>query len=257
MQDPSTLRRKPLLWVVVAVASFLVMLLLRPPARVLVWFLPAQVHCEQIAGTLWQGQCGQAWVQRAALPEQIKVQLNWQLLPSRLLRGRLAAQLNLNRGTSVVQAVVQRSASALEVLSIRGTVLLEDQLLPGVPAGWHGTATVDDLRLKLGGVALQALEGRVLLRNVSSVMPAPVDYGNFSITWPRAKGGALQPAHIVDEGGPLALQAQLELEPLGGWQLQGTVAARSTPSPVLAGQLQLLGPADAAGLRQFSIAGRP
>jgi hypothetical protein len=72
-----------------------------------------------------------------------------------------------------------------------------------------------------------------------------------------AKGGALQAARIVDEGGPLALQAQLELEPSGGWQLQGTVAARSAPSPVLAGLLQLLGPADAAGLRQFSIAGRP
>jgi len=257
VQDTSTLRRKPLLWVVVAIAGFLLMLLIRPPARVVVWFLPEQMHCEQIAGTLWQGQCGQAWVQRAALPEQIKVQLSWQVLPVRLLRGRLAAQINLSRGASAVQAVVQRSASALEVLSIRGTVLLEDQLLPGVPAGWHGTASVDDLRFKLSGVALQALEGRVLLRNVSNVMPAPVDYGNFSITWPSAKGGALRAAHIVDEGGPLALQAQLVLEPAGGWQLQGTVAARSAPSPVLAEQLQLLGPGDAAGLRQFSIAGRP
>ena len=232
-------------------------LLLRPPARVVVWFLPAQVHCEQIAGTLWQGRCGQAWVQRAALPEQIKVQLSWQLLPARLLRGRLAAQINLSRGASALQAVVQRSPSALEVLSIRGTVLLEDQLLPGIPAGWHGIASVDDLRLKLHGVALQSLEGRVLLRNVSSVVPVPVDYGNYSITWPRAKGEALESARIVDEGGPLVLQAQLVLEPSGGWQLEGTVAARSAPSPVLAGLLQLLSPADAAGLRQFSIAGHP
>jgi hypothetical protein len=257
LQAPAISRRRSLLWVGLAVAGFLVVLLLRPPARVVVWFLPAQVHCEQIAGTLWQGRCGQAWVQRAALPEQIKVQLSWQLLPARLLRGRLAVQINVSRGASAVQAVVQRSASALEVLSIRGTLLLEDQLLPGVPAGWHGTASADDLRFKVQGVALQALEGRVLLRNVSSVVPTSVGYGNYSITWPRANGGALQPARIVDEGGPLAMQAQLLLEPSGGWQLQGTVALRSAPSPVLAGQLQLLGPADAAGLRQFSIAGRP
>ena len=244
-------------WLALAALVFVVVLLLRPPLRLVLSALPAYVHCEQASGTLWQGQCGEAWLQRAGLPQQIKVQLSWQLLPARLLRGSLAAQLQLSRGGSVVAALLQRRLGSVELLSLNGTVLLEDQLLPGVPAGWHGTATVQDLRARWQGTALTALEGRIRLAQLRSVVAQPVEYGSMVVTWPRTTGGALLPATVVDEGGPLALQATLALQASGAWQLQGTVAARPPVAAALASQLQLLGSAAANGPQQFSIAARP
>lgn len=244
-------------WVVLAVVVFAGVLLLRPPLRALLWVLPAAVHCEQASGSLWQGRCGQAWVQRPGLPEQIKVRVSWRLLPLQLLRGRLAAELQLTRGGSAVEVLVQRTFGTLELSALRGTVLLEDQLLPGVPQGWQGRGTLEDLRLRWHGGVLDALQGRVRLAGLRSLTAQPVDYGSLVLSWPRAPGAALQPATIADEGGPLAVQATLAVQPSGAWQLDGSVTPRPSASPALLSQLQLLGPAATDGRWILSIAGRP
>ena len=244
-------------WLLLALMAFVLVLLMRPPLPLVLWALPASVHCEQPSGTVWRGHCAQAWLQRAGGQEPIKIQLGWQVLPARLLRGRLAAQLHLARGDSVVDALVQRSWGSLEVLSLQGTVRLEDQLLPAVPAGWHGTAALQAVRLRLQGSALMALEGRVRVAQLRSLIGQPIDYGTVIFDWPPTPGGALKPASVTDEGGPLALKATLTLQSTGAWQLDGTVAARPPVAAALAAQLQLLGSAAADQQQQFSLAGLP
>ena len=56
-------------------------------------------------------------------------------------------------------------------------------------------------------------------------------------------------------GGPLALDATLQLTHDPGYVLQGQVAARPSAPAQLADQLKYLGTPDSSGRRPFSLAG--
>jgi hypothetical protein len=60
---------------------------------------------------------------------------------------------------------------------------------------------------------------------------------------------------VHDTGGPLALDATLQLTHDPGYVVQGHVAARSSASSALADDLKYLGSPDASGRRSFSLQG--
>lgn len=219
--------------------------------------LPADVHCEAVSGSLWSGRCGRAWLSRPQGASPVVVQVDWRVAPLRLLQGRLAVQLQLARGGSVLQAEVLRGWGHTEVRSLRGLARLEDQLLPVVAVGWQGAARFDGLQLTLRGQQLAMAQGELRLLQLRRAGPPAVDFGDLLLRWPAPAPAGTVAARVSDLGGPLQVQATLQLSSAGAWQLEGSVAPRAAPSADLAAQLALLGPADANGRRLFAIAGRP
>jgi general secretion pathway protein N len=88
-----------------------------------------------------------------------------------------------------------------------------------------------DVQLRWQHAGLRTLDGNVELGNL---------FGTA-----RAQAGMIQ-LQLHDDGqGPLQMDGQLQLSPLG-WRLDATVCARHT-DPVLDAWLSRLGPADADG----------
>ena len=111
-------------------------------------------------------------------------------------------------------------------------------------AGWptiaHGTLDMDEL-----------------------VAPPPrnANVGSFHIVLPhpQPKGEASLPGHltalVTDKNGPFAVNAQLSVATDRSFLLEGTVAPRAAVPEGMQRSLDLLGPADAAGRRPFSVSG--
>mgnify|MGYP005831804895 CR=1 FL=1 len=89
------------------------------------------------------------------------------------------------------------------------------------------------------------------LGNVRVVSPHPQPQPSLSIPAdPRNLT-----AKVDNEGGPFALEAQLTLSPVRSFALEGLIATRGPVPPSVDRVLQLLGPADASGRREFSVGG--
>ncbi len=62
-------------------------------------------------------------------------------------------------------------------------------------------------------------------------------------------------AQVADKDGPFSVDAQLTLSRTRNFAFEGTLQPRGPVPPAMERSLQLLGPADAAGRRQFSVGG--
>jgi hypothetical protein len=83
-------------------------------------------------------------------------------------------------------------------------------------------------------------------------------FGSYQAVFaPDANGGGSNtPTGVVhDLGGPLALDATLQLTRDPGYVLQGQVTARPSAPAEFADELKYLGSPDASGRRPFSLSG--
>jgi hypothetical protein len=60
---------------------------------------------------------------------------------------------------------------------------------------------------------------------------------------------------VRDKSGPFSVDGQLTLNRARNFALEGTLQPRGPVAPAMERSLQLLGPADATGRRQFSVGG--
>src|SRR5579863_8773480 len=83
--------KRTLTVIVLVIVAFAAIVLARLPAS---WLLPtgSDFNCVSVEGSLWSGYCGGLTVQGTQLGD-----LTWQLRPSRLLLGKLAAHIDLER----------------------------------------------------------------------------------------------------------------------------------------------------------------
>ena len=77
----------------------------------------------------------------------------------------------------------------------------------------------------------------------------------LEITFAESRNVASLSGVVHDTGGPLALDATLQLNHDPGYVLQGRVAARPSASPDITEVLKYLGSPDSTGRRPFSLAG--
>jgi hypothetical protein len=68
-----------------------------------------------------------------------------------------------------------------------------------------------------------------------------------------ANGGVV--GSLRDTAGPLSVTGTLRYTTVGGYEINGLVAARSDATPDLAKAVEYLGVADSQGRRPFSLAG--
>jgi hypothetical protein len=232
-----------------AAAIFLITVLVRLPAAILPLLLPASVQCQSPLGTLWQGSCAQLRGGGFALSN-----VRWQLHALALLRARLAVDVQSDDARAAGRAqLTLRHNGDLQIRELNATLPLQGGLSV-MPAGWTGALELAIEQASLQGGHLVAVQGVITARQLHSDHPA-ADLGSFELNFPEPQGDAPMLGTLRDLDGPLALQAHVQLARDGNYQLDGTVAARSTANADLQQLLQLLGPADAQGRRALSLAG--
>lgn len=222
----------------------------------------AGITAAGFGGSVWSGTAqGCAW---RGVPIG---DLAWKLRPLRLFVGRAQGHARLMRVDGFVETDIDVGLGGRDV-RLRGlnfALPIEAlQAFPlGVPRGWSGRAAGDFEELHLAGAWPVTARGTVDLDGL--VAPSPRGaLGSFQVLFPHPQP---QPslsvpadernltAHVTDQDGPIEVRAQLTVNPARSFSLEGTLAARESVSQALQQTLQLLGPADAAGRRQFSVGG--
>jgi len=234
---------------ILAVAVFLVTLLVRLPAQLLLPLLPAEVTCAAPAGTIWRGRCEQLRVGTWSVG-----QLSWSLHPVALLRLRVAADVASQDPAVRAQAQLELARNGdLMISALAATIAVPGGSGP-VAAGASGTLllAIDSARVQRGH--LVAVQGKVDLQQLRIENPA-ADLGSFELKFAPANESGPIMGQLSDTGGPLSVVGLLQLSPSGSYDLEGSIAPRANAGANLTQLLQLLGPPDPQGRRAFSLAG--
>jgi hypothetical protein len=227
---------------ILAAIAFLVTLLMRLPARTLLPLLPPDVSCTAPTGTVWSGACGQLHAGQVTLSGLS------------LLRLHLAADLVSPDPDARGQAQVDLARNGtLAITGLAATVALPGNA-PVVPAGISGSMQLAIDSAHIEGRHLVAMQGRIDLMQIHSDNPS-ADLGSFELQFVPPTQPGVVVAQLRDLNGPLSLTGVLQLSSTGSYQLDGSVSARPGASAELTQKLQILGPPDAQGRQQFSIAG--
>ncbi len=188
---------KWLKWSLLGLLFFVVALLCQLPAALVTdkLTLPRGVSLEGVSGSLWSGQ-----VRRLQAHGLTFEQLNWQLLPSRLLLGRLAVEVHAKPGVTKLDGVLGMSLGGkafADDLSLRAPVapLLAGVRMP-VPSQVGGQLSLQLDEANQGQPWCQVLAGEANWRDAR----VSNRFGNFEL-------GRIQAVLACDEG---AVTAQVK-----------------------------------------------
>ncbi|HEY6455699.1 MAG TPA: type II secretion system protein N [Steroidobacteraceae bacterium] len=238
--------------IILASAGFVLVLILRFPARWISPLLPHGVHCQQLDGSIWSGTCTGFSNGVAALGD-----LSWELHPLQLLRGRLGLHVDLTNQANYLRGDVALGfGGAVHATNVSLDLPLTSALVSSLPAGAHARLSGKLARIEWTGKFLADLQGELDVENF--VGSQGTAFGSYqAIFEPRSASARndMPRAAVHDSGGPLALEATLQLNRDPGYVLDGRIAARASASPDIADQLKYFGSPDAAGRRPFSLTG--
>ena len=248
------MRRGALIATIVGgVAVFLVVLALYLPASWFGGFLPAQVQCRELGGSLWNGECLGLQFQGAALGDA-----TWNLAPGSALTGRLRGDLDL-RGTGLtLRADVDTDFNGVgELRNVAARLPLDPTLLPQLPANQRGTLMVDVKRLVLvAGPAPRLIEGFAELRDLRQLGSQPMELGSYRVDFDGATSENSEVhGKLRDIGGPFEIAATLRLLPSNSYLVEGRIAGRSAQAENIVREITLGAAPDTSGRSEFSFEG--
>jgi general secretion pathway protein N len=248
---------KRTIWLIVfGVFVFAGIVVARLPAS---WVLPdpkSGVTCTDVDGTVWSGTCTGLVVQQQPVGD-----LSWEIHASRLLAGKLNADVVITRPKGAAQGNLEVGLDKnISARDVKVDLPLDQDLVSSLPPNVRSVrgkihAELAHVRVE-GGQALKAIEGVVEAQDLTDGEGRNAQrWGSYSLTFPPSTGG--DPIGQLRDlgGGPLAVEGTLRLTPEPGFDLEGLIKARPTASAELAQDIQFLGSPDAQGRRPFSLAG--
>lgn len=238
-------------FLVLAGALFALTVLVRAPASWLSGALPKSVECEQPGGSVWRGACSQLRVAGAALSD-----VRWQLHPAALLGGHLELALQSADPRAPATATLLLGLGGHHhVRDLHADVPIDTGFLPLFPSGWSGRLQLALTDLEFSAGRLVAIHGTLAANSLAQIRP-PMPFGSYELRFPDAArtDGAIS-GELRDLGGPLAVTGTLVIRHGSEYVLSGTASARAEANAELAKDVEFLGPADAQGRRQYSLAG--
>lgn len=252
-------------WLVaIGVVALFLSILATLPAGVLASPLrQAGIEAAGFGGTVWSGRATGLVLRGAPLGD-----LDWTLAPARLLRGRAAGHARLVRADGGLETDYDVALSGRDILLTHSRFVLPIELLNqlslGLPNGWRGQASgqLEEIRLEQTWPTL--LRGTLDLDGLVAPPPRNAPVGSFHVVFPHPAPQAslsvpVDPtnltAEVVDKEGPYDVAAQFTLSRSRAFALEGALAPRGQVPESMRQSLELLGPPDAAGRRQFSIGG--
>lgn len=221
----------------------------------LLWFLPASLVWQQIAGQLpgdiqVQKVQGTVWRGRVLglhLQGLDHGQLSWKVRPSGLLRLRLVADLHWLPRQGQVSARLLAAPGRLQLSSVQGELDAQGMAaLHRAPFILEGRWLLDIERIELAEPSqVTHAEGWLTWRGGAAGLPVPLALGDLQAAL-RAEDGWLT-LTLADQGGPLGLRGNARWQPTRPMFLDTGLQARPQADPALGSALSLLGRADAEG----------
>jgi Type II secretion system (T2SS), protein N len=235
-----------------AVTGFVLVLIVRFPARWLGPLLPHSLHCQQLTGSAWRGSCS-----GITGSGNVQGDLSWDVQVLQLLRGRLDLHLDFTiLGSYARGDVAMGLGGAVHARDLTLDLPLTSALVSSLPAGAHARLQGKLARVEWTGKYFSELRGELVILDL--VGPQGEVFGNYQINFlpgAAAGGGETPVGEVHDSGGPLQLEATVQLTHDPGYLVQGRVAPRPAASADLVDTLKYLGSPDAAGRRPFSLSG--
>lgn len=256
---------KRTVWLVaLGVLALLAFALVTLPAGVAAGLLrKAGIEAGLYSGSIWSGRATALTWSGATVGDA-----DWKITPLKLLSGRVAGHARLTRVDGALSADfdVGLSGSDIKLGNVEFVLPLAalDALPLGLPQGWRGQATGQFATIELAQGWPARLQGTLELDGLVAPPPRSAPVGSFHAVFPAAQprpslsvpqDPANVTAQVSDKNGPFAVDAQLTLSRARSFALEGTLVPRGQVPPAMERSLQLLGPADAAGRRQFSVGG--
>jgi general secretion pathway protein N len=239
-------------WIsLLAILAFAAILLVRLPVKWVAGWIPQGVSCAQLAGTVWNGRCNGLVAQGTQVGN-----LTWQLRPAALLSGKLAAHVELTRGSNFARGDVETASGGnISARNVTADLPLDRALIPQLPASLAGSATTNLAFIRVEKGIVTAVQGQLEAHDlVQSEGGQPLPLGNYSLSFPAADPASEPVGQLKSLNGPLDVQGTLRLTREPGFVLEGLVAPAPNAPPKLVQQLGYLGAPDAQGKRQFSLA---
>jgi hypothetical protein len=244
-------------WLALGIGAYLAFTLSSFPAgTAYAWFAPQGVSFSGIDGTLWSGRAAAGAVGDLALRD-----VRWRVRPTRLLIGRLAAEVEARLSDGFVSANVSASPTRVALSEVRGSTSIPTlgSVLP--VSGVRGDASVNLDELELAGGALTKILGELRLAKlevapfVSSGSRDLLSIGDYTVKFLDSDGNGIN-ASFVDSGGPLEVSGTLLVDAQRAYTLDGLIKTRPDASQQLVDGLSIItADPDAQGRRRLTLTG--
>jgi general secretion pathway protein N len=244
------------LWPLVALGfgAFVIFALVTFPASVVLSRLDSVgITAGGVSGSIWNGRAQVLQVQGATIGG-----VEWKLHFLPLLTAHANADVKVTRTDGF--ANTQLSAGLGGDLTLKAlTASLPLSALPPnvIPGGWTGTLNAKFAQLSLENGWPTRVDGSLDVVDVTGPARKPANVGSYRIVFdPAASSAEMLQGTLTDAGdGPLQITGTVQLKPDRSYAVDALLATRPNAPRSLASSLEYLGPPDAQGRRQFSMAG--
>jgi general secretion pathway protein N len=232
-------------------ATFIAGIILMFPARAAyTWFAPPEVRLSGISGTIWRGSATEGNAGGMYLRD-----LRWRFSPLSIFRANLVyaietatafGTINCDAGVTLSGNIVIRNLdSRFSLQEFRNQFQLQ---------GFDGSLNLQLESLVLhDGVPIEA-HGRVRLENLMARQLSPNVIGDYQADFTSDDSSII--GSVEELGGVLDVAGKITIDNDRNFSFIGKIAALPDTPSGLTDQLQLLGPADDRGYREFRIEGQ-
>jgi general secretion pathway protein N len=227
-----------------------------PAGTAYAWFAPAGVNLAGLEGTLWSGRAAAGTL--GDLPVR---DLRWNLRPTRLLLGRLAATIEARLSDGFVSADVSASPASVALSDVRASTSIPTlrSVLP--LSGVRGDASVNLSELVIADGTLTKVLGELRLAKlevapfVATGSRDLLPIGNYTVSFIESPTDGIN-ATFVDAGGPLEVAGTLQLDAERAYTLDGLIKPRPEASRELVEGLSFITTdPDPEGRRRLTLTG--
>lgn len=244
-------------WIALGVGAYLAFTLAAFPAgTALRWLAPQSMVAAGIEGTVWNGRAATLSVGGVTVE-----QLRWQLRPTALLLGRVAASVEARIPDGFVSADVEASSSRVAIRNLRGAASLPalSAFLPVRGIRGQASVALESLELVDGWPASIVGELKVASLEATPFMPVGgggmLTLGDYTVTFAPAAERELA-ALFVDNGGPLEVSGSVTLDAARAYVLDALVRPRASADQQLVEGLAIMtAEPDAEGRRRLTLTG--
>jgi hypothetical protein len=233
-------------------AVFLVVLFFYLPASWFRSYLPPQLACAEIGGSVWGGECLGLSVLGAKLGDA-----TWDLAATGALRGRLVGDVDVRGALAHARADLDLSfGGAGDLRNVQAQFPLDPGFVPQFPADRRGLISVDLKHAVIAGQAVKQLEGTIELRDFREITPRLMELGSYRATF----DGKTQPdgslrGQVNDIGGPFRVEGTLVLTPPNQYVFQGNITGRTADAERLIREAIPYARPDASGRSELDLEG--
>jgi hypothetical protein len=246
-------RRALVLMCLAGLLVFLGVLVLYLPASWFSSFLPPQVKCSELGGSLWNGECLGLEIEGNRLGDA-----TWNFASGKAFTGHVNGNVEVRGNALDARADLDVGLKGSgELRNVSATFPLDPAFIKKFPRDQRGSVVAEFNRVVLSeGSALASLEGSVELQDFRQVGANPLELGSYQLTFdgkPATNGNLV--GQLKDLGGPFMVSGTVTLTAPSSYLVEGFITGRTANAEKLVREITLGAPPDASGRSAFSFEG--